>query len=103
MTYSINARRMLSCSAFYALNGDGNGDGRRRALGYYSEEKIEVSIEGWDMSRPDSRSVTWTISRHVSIERNDIRVAGHVLPTRLTKLHPLWLGLQSRGTGLCDK
>lgn len=95
---------MLSRSAFSALNGDGNGDGRRRAPGYYSaKEKIEVSIEGWDMSRRDSRSVTWTISRRVSIERKEVRVAGHVLPTRPAKLHPLWLGLRSRGTGICDK
>lgn len=81
---------MLPRSAFFALNGDGNGDGRRRALGYYwgGGKKIEVSIEDWDMSRRDSRSVTWTISRRVSIGRKEIRVAGHVLPTRSSKLRP---------------
>lgn len=35
MTYSINAR-MLSCSAFFVLNGDGNGDGRDGTTRYYS-------------------------------------------------------------------
>lgn len=47
------------------------------------------------MSRRDSRSVTLTISRHISTGR-EVRVAGHVLPTELTKLYLLWLRPRSR-------
>lgn len=64
---------MLPCSAFFALNGDGNGDERRRALGYYSEEKKNRSFDrglGYEPARLSISDLDYFSPRFYRTERS---------------------------------
>lgn len=50
--------RMLSCSAFSELNGNGNGDGKRRAPGYYSVKEKNRSFDRGSGYEPARLSIS---------------------------------------------